>query len=142
MLISLIYWTCEFIADAKLVSARDASGRPGQRLARALQELGPSFVKVGQLLSVRPDVVRFGETPYFLDEIATVLMHASQFVAIGTSGQVYPAASFVDEARANGASCLEINVEETAISSRFDDMRLGVASEVVPDWAAEVLSAR
>lgn len=42
---------------AKLVSARDAAGRPGERLARALQELGPSFVKVGQLLSVRPDVV-------------------------------------------------------------------------------------
>tara|TARA_Y100001934_G_scaffold232849_1_gene281939 strand:+ start:24742 stop:26298 length:1557 start_codon:yes stop_codon:yes gene_type:complete len=42
---------------AKVVSARDASGRPGERLARALQELGPSFVKVGQLLSVRPDVV-------------------------------------------------------------------------------------
>ena len=42
---------------AKLVSAHNATGRPGERLARALQELGPSFVKVGQLLSVRPDVV-------------------------------------------------------------------------------------
>ena len=42
---------------AKQVSARDAPGRPGQRLARALQELGPTFIKVGQLLSVRPDVV-------------------------------------------------------------------------------------
>ncbi len=31
--------------------------RPGERLAAALAELGPSFVKLGQILSVRPDVV-------------------------------------------------------------------------------------
>ncbi|MBC6441041.1 MAG: hypothetical protein GDA49_11670 [Rhodospirillales bacterium] len=45
---------------AKMVSSHSAEGRPGQRLARALQELGHSFVKfvkVDQLLSVRPDLV-------------------------------------------------------------------------------------
>jgi ubiquinone biosynthesis protein len=31
--------------------------RPGQRLALALQELGPSFIKLGQALSVRADLV-------------------------------------------------------------------------------------
>ena len=31
--------------------------RPGQRLAAAVQEMGPSFVKFGQTLSTRPDVV-------------------------------------------------------------------------------------
>jgi len=30
--------------------------RPGQRLAIALQELGPSFIKFGQMLSTRPDL--------------------------------------------------------------------------------------
>ena len=34
--------------------------RPGERLARALQDLGPSFIKFGQMLSTRPDLV--GET--------------------------------------------------------------------------------
>ncbi len=34
--------------------------RPGERLARALQALGPSFIKFGQMLSTRPDLV--GET--------------------------------------------------------------------------------
>ena len=37
-----------------------AEGRglpPGQRLAAAVQEMGPSFVKFGQALSTRPDVV-------------------------------------------------------------------------------------
>ncbi|MFM2044861.1 MAG: 2-polyprenylphenol 6-hydroxylase, partial [Pseudomonadota bacterium] len=36
---------------------RRAAGRPGQRLARALQELGPSFIKLGQALSTRADLV-------------------------------------------------------------------------------------
>ncbi|MDA0786890.1 MAG: AarF/UbiB family protein, partial [Proteobacteria bacterium] len=31
--------------------------RPGERLARALQDLGPSFIKFGQMLSTRPDLV-------------------------------------------------------------------------------------
>ena len=34
--------------------------RPGERLARALQDLGPSFIKFGQMLSTRSDLV--GET--------------------------------------------------------------------------------
>ncbi|MFV3129589.1 2-polyprenylphenol 6-hydroxylase [Niveispirillum sp. KHB5.9] len=32
-------------------------GRPGQRLAAALQALGPSFIKLGQVLSIRADLV-------------------------------------------------------------------------------------
>ncbi len=36
---------------------RGAHDRPGQRLAAALHELGPSFIKLGQALSVRPDLV-------------------------------------------------------------------------------------
>ena len=32
-----------------------AEGRPGERLARALQEAGPSFIKLGQALSTRSD---------------------------------------------------------------------------------------
>jgi len=42
-------------------TARDVRGlRPGERLARALQALGPSFIKFGQMLSTRSDLV--GET--------------------------------------------------------------------------------
>lgn len=33
------------------------TGRSGQRLARALTELGPSFIKAGQFLATRPDVI-------------------------------------------------------------------------------------
>lgn len=33
-----------------------AKGRPGERLARALEKLGPAYIKLGQLLATRPDV--------------------------------------------------------------------------------------
>lgn len=42
---------------AKLVSRRRVPGRPGQRLARALTEAGPSFIKLGQALSTRSDLL-------------------------------------------------------------------------------------
>ena len=42
--------------------------------------------------ATRPDIVWFGEFPEHMDEIATHLDSADLFVAIGTSGQVYPAA--------------------------------------------------
>ncbi|MFD1380102.1 ABC1 kinase family protein [Fodinicurvata halophila] len=38
-------------------SRRKAEGRPGQKLARALGELGPSFIKMGQFLATRADLV-------------------------------------------------------------------------------------
>ena len=42
---------------AKMLSSRSAPGRPGERLARALAEAGPSFIKLGQALSTRPDLL-------------------------------------------------------------------------------------
>jgi NAD-dependent deacetylase len=61
------------------------------------------------------------------------------FVSIGTSGAVYPAAGFVQEARANGARTLELNLEPSEGSRHFHETRLGPASEVVPAWVEEVL---
>ena len=33
-----------------------AKGRPGERLATALEKLGPAYIKLGQFLATRPDV--------------------------------------------------------------------------------------
>ena len=33
-----------------------ARGRPGERLAKALEKLGPAYIKLGQFLATRPDV--------------------------------------------------------------------------------------
>ncbi|MBT5039593.1 MAG: 2-polyprenylphenol 6-hydroxylase [Rhodospirillaceae bacterium] len=42
---------------AGLAPRRRGLGRPGQRLAAALPVLGPSFIKFGQALSTRPDLI-------------------------------------------------------------------------------------
>ncbi|PRZ48937.1 NAD-dependent deacylase [Tritonibacter scottomollicae] len=87
----------------------------------------------------RPDVVWFGELPYHMDEILTHLEEADIFVSIGTSGQVYPAASFVQEARMQGAETIELNLEPSEISAAFTQHHYGPASEVVPQWVARLL---
>ena len=48
--------------------------------------------------------------PLFMDRIYDGLLEADLFVAIGTSGSVYPAAGFVAEARGHGIRTCEINL--------------------------------
>ncbi|MBF9061085.1 NAD-dependent protein deacylase [Rhodobacterales bacterium HKCCSP123] len=88
--------------------------------------------------ATRPDVVWFGEVPYHMERIAGALASCDLFVAIGTSGEVYPAAGFVEEAARFGAETLEINLEPSA-PGRFDRVIGGPAVEAVPDWVDEVL---
>lgn len=61
--------------------------------------------------ALRPHVVWFGEMPLGMDEIYSALADADIFIAIGTSGHVYPAAGFVHEARLHGAHTVELNLE-------------------------------
>ncbi|TMV09753.1 NAD-dependent deacylase [Ruegeria sediminis] len=89
--------------------------------------------------AARPDVVWFGEMPYRMDEIYDHLAEASVFAAIGTSGQVYPAAAFVHEAIASGARTVELNLEPSMSVSSFDEARFGPATETVPAWVTELL---
>lgn len=87
--------------------------------------------------SLRPDVVWFGEIPFFLEEIGRAVTRCDLFVAIGTSGLVYPAAGFVDLAAAAGADTLEINTAATGTSPRFRRHRIGPAGVEVPAWVEE-----
>ena len=89
----------------------------------------------------RPDVVWFGEIPYRMEEILDHLAGADLFAAIGTSGQVWPAAGFAQEAASAGAHCVEINVEASAVASDFHERRQGRAAQAVPDWVAGLLGA-
>ncbi|SDO38785.1 NAD-dependent deacetylase [Lutimaribacter pacificus] len=90
----------------------------------------------------RPDVVWFGEMPYHMDEIWAHLSDADLFAAIGTSGNVYPAAAFVQEAAAAGAHTVELNLAPSLTVSDFAETRLGPATEIVPRWVDAVLSGR
>ena len=90
--------------------------------------------------SARPDVVWFGEVPYRMDEIMAHLAGADLFAAIGTSGQVYPAAAFVQEAAFAGAHTVELNLEPSAVVSDFAETRFGPATRVVPLWVDDLMS--
>lgn len=87
----------------------------------------------------RPDIVWFGEIPYHMPQIYAHLAEATCFAAIGTSGQVYPAADFVREAGAAGAHCIEFNIEPSAVHSDFGETRAGPASQTIPAWVKSVL---
>jgi ubiquinone biosynthesis protein len=53
--------TPALVAWARLFARRrDDPRRPGERLAAALQEMGPSFIKLGQALSTRADLLSEG----------------------------------------------------------------------------------
>ena len=92
--------------------------------------------------TTRPDIVWFGEMPYQMDQIEAELMQADLFVSIGTSGEVYPAAGFVDAARGAGVSTLEINLEPSRRRGLFDRVIAGPATKSVPEWVESVLEGR
>lgn len=81
---------------------------------------------------LRPHVVWFGEMPLLLGEISQALRRAQLFLVIGTSGQVYPAASFIFDARAAGARTVGINIEEPEDTWLYDEFHVGPAGVVLP----------
>lgn len=87
----------------------------------------------------RPDVVWFGEMPYFMEQIYAHLAGADLFAAIGTSGNVYPAAGFVQEAVMAGAHTVELNLDPSEVVSSFAETRFGPASDIVPAWVSDLL---
>lgn len=91
--------------------------------------------------TLRPDIVWFNEMPYDLDRIVTTLSQCDYFVSIGTSGNVYPAAGFVDLARQAGAHTVELNLEPSIGESLFAEKHYGPASRVVSDWVDRFLEA-
>lgn len=82
---------------------------------------------------LRPDIVWFGEMPYHMDEIIKSLEKCDLFVAIGTSGHVYPASGFVSMVPPS-CDTVEINLEATTVGSRFKRVIKGKASETVPEF--------
>lgn len=88
---------------------------------------------------VRPHVVWFGEMPLDMDRIGRTIAGCDLFVSIGTSGAVYPAAGFVQEALYAGARAVELNLEPSENAYAFHEALYGPASEIVPRWVADLL---
>ena len=91
--------------------------------------------------ATRPDIVWFGEIPYHMDRIMTELESCTLFAAIGTSGEVYPAAGFVELAARAGADTVELNLQPSSVVSGFGETRFGPATKTVPDWVDGLLGS-
>lgn len=102
-------------------------------------EAGSACPNCGAVGYLRPDVVWFGEMPYQMDAIERTLVSCDLFVSIGTSGNVYPAAGFVELARRSGAHTVELNLEPSEGFSLFDEAIHGKATEIVPGFVASLL---
>jgi NAD-dependent deacetylase len=80
---------------------------------------------------IRPHICWFGEVPFKLDLIHVALDRCTVFIAIGTSGAVQPAASFV--AHVSGrARTIYVGPENPENASSFTECHLGKAGEVLP----------
>jgi len=87
--------------------------------------------------AMRPHIVWFGELPFELPRIYGALERCGLFLAIGTSGLVYPAAGFV--AAAEKAWTVELNLERSGVADAFRERRAGPATEIVPAFVEALL---
>lgn len=87
--------------------------------------------------NLRPHIVWFGEMPFHMNQINMALEACDLFVAIGTSGNVYPASGFYQTAKIRKAHTVELNLEATG--SSFDESMNGPATELVPAFFENIL---
>ena len=96
------------------------------------EEVPPTCPICGSYL--RPDVVWFGES-LPIEKIQRAFDLSAQcdfFISIGTSAMVQPAASLPIEALNNGATLVEINLDETPLTPYVTFSLLGKAGEIMP----------
>ena len=94
----------------------------------------------GGVGGLRPHVVWFGEMPLEMDRIEQALVECALFMSIGTSGNVYPAAGFVEAVRGFGQGhTVELNLEPSLGATAFAETIYGPASEVVPAYVEALL---
>jgi len=90
---------------------------------------------------MRPCVVLFGEEiPAAADHAAKrALRECDLFVAIGTSGTVFPAANFVRSAAYQGAHTVLLNLEiDDASREVYAECLAGPADQLVPRWLSSL----
>ena len=81
---------------------------------------------------LRPHIVFFGEVPLEMQRIEREIAKATLMVVVGTSGSVYPAASFVSWAQRSGARTVYVGPERPLNAAAFTNVVEGKAGEVMP----------
>ena len=89
---------------------------------------------------MKPNIVFFGENLLYMDKVEKLLQTSDLFISIGTSGQVYPAAGFVQTAKYYGADTIEFNLEPTSNNFYFDKHIMGKAGITFPKFVNELIS--
>jgi NAD-dependent deacetylase len=92
----------------------------------------------GEFALLRPDIVWFGERlPAASIEAVERFFekargHRFIFLAVGTSGAVFPAAQLVTQAREHGAEAWLVNADAAENAKAFDHVVIGRSGEVLP----------
>jgi len=99
-----------------------------RRVYKSLSEVGRCVCGA----RLRPHIVFFGEIPLEMERIQREIARATLMVVVGTSGSVYPAASFVHWAKQGGARTLYIGPEPPLNAGAFTNVVEGKAGEALP----------
>ena len=93
---------------------------------------------------LRPGVVWFGEQlpEKILQDAFRAAERCDIFLTIGTSSQVYPAASLPEIARGSGATVVEINTEPTPFTPMASFHLPGMAGSILPELVDAYRQAR
>ena len=89
---------------------------------------------------LRPHIVWFHEMPFRMNEIYDAVDECDVFIAIGTSGHVYPAAGLLSVAKDVGAYCIGINLDPPENVRLFDEFHQGLAGELLPTLVSKWIS--
>ncbi len=110
---------------------------PMQRALAISSDAPPACACGGRL---RPAVVWFGELlpEAALERAVEATERCDLFVAVGTSGTVFPAAGLIDVAHRAGAVVVEVNPEPTAFSGRAELRLAAPAGRAVPALTREI----
>ena len=89
---------------------------------------------------LRPHIVWFGEIPLQMDEIHAIALESSLFVSIGTSGEVYPAAGYVNLFKEMKKTTVELNLEPSSNKDLFDFAIYKPATIAVEEFKNKLLN--
>ena len=93
-----------------------------------------------QTNTMKPNIVFFGENLLCMDEVENLLRKCDLFLSVGTSGVVFPAASFVQTAKYYGATTYEFNLEATSNNFYFDHHIMGAAGTTLPEFINRLIT--
>lgn len=130
----------EYHGNDKRLECLDC-GRIYETSAYKIEKTPPRCKNCNAVL--KPTVIFFGENIPFdaMAESSQLTEIADAVMVIGTSAQVYPAASIPYIAKKNGAAIIELNLERTGLTSSITDIFIeGLIGKTLPELLKHIES--